>query len=1087
MHRIAAHVPLVTLAILAAAAPMDAAELPADLLPADLVDRPLYTFNESDVDRYLTALHAAEPDLRQRVIYLGRKNINQPYEIYLLGEFPFEDHDPDPIYCLDKSDCVVFSEHMFAMALSDDWWSFLKNLQRIRYRNGEVGMLTRNHYTIAQWDRHNAFLFDDLTTKLGEGQACVPLTQVCRKANFFRKFGIGEGIPDEPISDAYIPTANVPAILKELRDADFVNIIRGNESSQYAGHVGLIAHGPDGEVNFLHSAAPAVREQPLMDYLKHNRRCLGIKILRLRDDAESIMKAENAKNTGTTEISADALNAALAARRDAAPDAVKPPRLDWRAASRLQAYRLTDDAPTDPALQAALDKIDAALGERFGIPAWDRALGVLDLNNQRLALVNPDSMFYAASVPKICTLLTYFELHPQAATELAPEIADELGRMIKRSDNDLAAKYGQLVTIDKIQETLQSRQYRLYDPQQRVGFWYGKHYGIAEPRHGDPVQDHSHAANVRQALRFYLMMEQGRLVSAAASRKMQQIFASPQLEHLPSKFVAALADRDVAIIRKSGEWENWQLDTARVDRDGHVYLIVGMTHHPRGGDYLTAAAAAVDDLFRGDPDHVLPSEAELARIHAIRQARDLIAAGELAQAEKVLRPLVPHAAAPVTTEPAQLLEITRRIRRDYACTESDVLAKIRKRLPETTPEDVHRWRDAGELQHRVLDGETRLFIREPSNLLRFSADARQRLADQTPGEDADTAFDLPEHAAQLLAEAAESKNPEIHPIAHEVTYTLTVKPGHPRLKPGAKVRCWLPFPQEYRQQSGVRLIGASPQSGPGLPLVAPNGAPHRTVYFEKTITSESEPVSFFATFAFTTRAYVPQLDPAKVQPYDTDSDLYREYTAERLPHIALTPEVRRLATEIVGDERNPLNIARKIFHWCDAHVRYCAEMEYSTIPSLSAKALASGRGDCGVQGMTFITLCRAAGIPARWQSGWETLPGRENMHDWAECHIEPWGWLPVDPSYGVQKHDDAAVRDFFFGHMDPYRMIVNLDYARPLMPPKTSFRSEPNDFQRGEIEIDGHNLYFDDWDYRFEVTARPAADAGDRAAAADQS
>jgi hypothetical protein len=46
---------------------------------------------------------------------------------------------------------------------------------------------------------------------------------------------------------------------------------------------------------------------------------------------------------------------------------------------------------------------------------------------------------------------------------------------------------------------------------------------------------------------------------------------------------------------------------------------------------------------------------------------------------------------------------------------------------------------------------------------------------------------------------------------------------------------------------------------------------------------------------------------------------------------------------------------------------------------------------------------------------------------------------------------------------------VNLDYARPLEPPKTSFRSEPNDFQRGEIEIDGHNLYFDEWDYTFRV------------------
>jgi hypothetical protein len=61
--------------------------------------------------------------------------------------------------------------------------------------------------------------------------------------------------------------------------------------------------------------------------------------------------------------------------------------------------------------------------------------------------------------------------------------------------------------------------------------------------------------------------------------------------------------------------------------------------------------------------------------------------------------------------------------------------------------------------------------------------------------------------------------------------------------------------------------------------------------------------------------------------------------------------------------------------------------------------------------------------------------------------------------------------------MDPYRLIVNLDYAGELQPPKTSFRSEPNDFQRGEIEIDGHNLYFNEWDYDFRVETKPLAEA----------
>jgi hypothetical protein len=48
-------------------------------------------------------------------------------------------------------------------------------------------------------------------------------------------------------------------------------------------------------------------------------------------------------------------------------------------------------------------------------------------------------------------------------------------------------------------------------------------------------------------------------------------------------------------------------------------------------------------------------------------------------------------------------------------------------------------------------------------------------------------------------------------------------------------------------------------------------------------------------------------------------------------------------------------------------------------------------------------------------------------------------------------------------------MIVNTDYGHPLDPPKQSLRSEPADFQRGEVEVDGRNLYFNEFDYDFSV------------------
>jgi hypothetical protein len=78
---------------------------------------------------------------------------------------------------------------------------------------------------------------------------------------------------------------------------------------------------------------------------------------------------------------------------------------------------------------------------------------------------------------------------------------------------------------------------------------------------------------------------------------------------------------------------------------------------------------------------------------------------------------------------------------------------------------------------------------------------------------------------ELLRRSDESGSVEVFPVKHLVTYGVTVKPGHPRLREGAKVRMWLPFPQTYRQQTDVRLIRCEPAVG----TIAPGSAPQRSI------------------------------------------------------------------------------------------------------------------------------------------------------------------------------------------------------------------------------------------------------------------
>ncbi|HYC89608.1 MAG TPA: serine hydrolase [Thermoanaerobaculia bacterium] len=250
------------------------------------------------------------------------------------------------------------------------------------------------------------------------------------------------------------------------------------------------------------------------------------------------------------------------------------------------------DTPPDAALQRQLEEIDARLRGKHGMTTEQTAVGLLDLRTNRVAMIHPDRIEYAASVPKIGILLAYFHLHPEGPDQ---ETAHELGLMVKASSNEMAAKHSRAMGLREIQEIL--NRYGFYDAKRGGGLWVGKHYGPNSERIGDPVADHSHAATVRQLLRFYQLLDSGRLVSPAASRRMRELFLSPDIPHDDHKFVRALAGRDVTLLRKWGSWQEWLHDTALIEGPNRRYVLVALTHHASGDAYLEELARAVDDLM----------------------------------------------------------------------------------------------------------------------------------------------------------------------------------------------------------------------------------------------------------------------------------------------------------------------------------------------------------------------------------------------------------------------------------------------------------------------------------------------------------
>lgn len=257
----------------------------------------VYQMTPKEVNDFIISVRKEKPVLYDRVAAIARRNLGQEYKLHLLGEFPFEIYDAEPIFSIDRGDCVVFSEHTYAMALAYDWQSFFTFLQRIRYKNGEISFLTRNHYTLADWDVNNSWLLHDITEEIGLGKTEKVTEKINRKSFFKSRVNLDVDVPNQNYETTFIPAANIKDIASKLRNGDFVNVIRGKEKgSEYCGHVGLITVSDDGTVNFLHSTPPKSVEVPLIQYVENEIKLnktrekegkvqfKGLKFLRLNDD-----------------------------------------------------------------------------------------------------------------------------------------------------------------------------------------------------------------------------------------------------------------------------------------------------------------------------------------------------------------------------------------------------------------------------------------------------------------------------------------------------------------------------------------------------------------------------------------------------------------------------------------------------------------------------------------------------------------------------------------------------------------------------------------------------------------------------------
>ncbi|MDR1430364.1 MAG: transglutaminase domain-containing protein, partial [Spirochaetaceae bacterium] len=269
---------------------------------------------------------------------------------------------------------------------------------------------------------------------------------------------------------------------------------------------------------------------------------------------------------------------------------------------------------------------------------------------------------------------------------------------------------------------------------------------------------------------------------------------------------------------------------------------------------------------------------------------------------------------------------------------------------------------------------------------------------------------------------------------------------------GRPVRVYLPIPGDGRQVRDFTLIQTRPEAS----FVAPRSSPQRTVCFETVLKGDDV---FSVEYTYTNHVDYVKADPALARDF-VPGQAARSCLGEQLPHIRFTPYLRFLLEEITGGETHPLLKARRIYDFITTRVMYSYVREYAAIENISEYAAVNLKGDCGVQAILFITLCRMAGIPAKWQSGLAVSKYYTGCHDWAEFYVEPWGWIFVDPSYGgsAWRRGESERWNYYFCNLDIYRMPANSAILEDFNPAKKHARSDPVDSQVGEMEYDDRGI-----------------------------
>ncbi len=297
------------------------------------------------------------------------------------------------------------------------------------------------------------------------------------------------------------------------------------------------------------------------------------------------------------------------------------------------------------------------------------------------------------------------------------------------------------------------------------------------------------------------------------------------------------------------------------------------------------------------------------------------------------------------------------------------------------------------------------------------------------------------------------------------------------LKNSHQARLWLPYPLASTTQTIDKIKVEGNYDTSGVYRDPQTGATYLYAQWNRITT----PPAVVMTFHVNSHGHKQTGLHAADLPIPAPIKEYLKST----PCAPITPQIRRIARQATKGKKTILAKARAVYDWVvdntfrDPSVHGCG----LGIPSRTLNELEGG-GKCADLSSVFVSIARAAGVPARDVFGLRLAHPKADditsaFHCWAQFYLPGTGWVTADPA-DVRKmmlvhhlKQAGKWREFFWGGDDLFRVALEKHARCVTFVPRQ--KGKPlGYFMYPFAQVDGQTLnYFAPQKFRYSVHFTP--------------